>query len=244
MTERGARLYVNTRVHMKLYVFESNTAVSTSGNLTLRGLGYVDKPNIEVGNYVELTAADWINLYGVVGESRLMTPEIYARFEDYVASNQLPPAPFSPPADLLGPSKIFTLASLPATETPAALMKFYFSRSAYHLNPETARRGFHDLAVFEIQDSISSLEDFNELLGRAFRKNPFVSDFVSYLRSENSLRFGAVNAWIQQKCEDVPLPYRWEIKENTRIFYNWLEHYFPEITWDRPGHSQIIRWRE
>lgn len=42
--------------------------------------------------------------------------------------------------------------------------------------------------------------------------------------------------------EDVPLPYRWEIKDNTRIFYNWLAHFFDEITWDRPNYSQVIYW--
>ena len=79
-------------------------------------------------------------------------------------------------------------------------------------------------------------------MGAAFRATPFVSAFVAHLKSERSLHFGAVNAWIHQQCEDVPLPYRWEIKDNTRIFYNWLAHFFDEITWDRPNYSQVIYW--
>jgi len=62
------------------------------------------------------------------------------------------------------------------------------------------------------------------------------------LKHERNLRFGAVNKWIHEKCEDVPLPYRWEIKENTRIFYDWLAHYVPEISWVRPKYSQVISW--
>ena len=58
LKDKGCELYVNPQIHLKLYVFESNVAVSTSANLTLRGLGYVgvDVANIEVGSEVDLTA--------------------------------------------------------------------------------------------------------------------------------------------------------------------------------------------
>jgi hypothetical protein len=86
--------------------------------------------------------------------------------------------------------------------------------------------------------------EFDQQLGDSFRRTPFVIEFVELLKTEKSLRFGAVNDWIYRMCEDVPFPYRWDIKENTRIFYNWLEHYFTEIVWDRPNYSQVIYWRE
>jgi hypothetical protein len=89
-----------------------------------------------------------------------------------------------------------------------------------------------------------SADQFHNNLRAAFLKTPFVVDFVEFLKSQGSLRFGAVNNWIHEKCEDVPLPYRWEIKENTRIFYDWLAHFIPQITWDRPNYSQVIRWNK
>jgi hypothetical protein len=93
LRDRDCQLFVNQQIHMKLYVFESNIALSTSGNLTLRGLGYVDpsQANIEVGSTVELTATDWVNLHRVVGGSRVVTPELYARFEEFVNAH---PPPF------------------------------------------------------------------------------------------------------------------------------------------------------
>lgn len=241
---KGCELYVNPRIHMKLYVFESNVAVSTSANLTLRGLGYVgvDVANIEVGSDVELTAADWVNLYSVVRGSRLMTPELYARFEEYVKANP-PPPPAATAPDLLGPPKQFTLASLPATDSPTELADFYFNPTAFKERSEAARRGFQDLATFEIPPGLARNE-FETVLGNAFRNSPFVVEFVGYLRAERSLRFGAVNTWIYDKCEDVPLPYRWEVKTNTHALYNWLAHFFSEVSWDRPHHSQVIRWNE
>jgi hypothetical protein len=242
LKDRGWDLFVNQRIHLKLYVFESNVALATSGNLTMSGLGYADahRANVEVGTTVELTAPDWVNLYRVTGESRLVTPELYARFEEYVRAHP-PPPPGDPAPDLLGPPKKYTLASLPATETPAALADFYFSLSSASHSPDIARRGYHDLATFGIPGGLSP-EEFDIALGASLRQNPFVQDFLEYLRCQGSLRFGAVNDWIHDRCEDVPLPYRWEVKPSTRIFYNWLAHYFSEVTWDRPKFSQVIFW--
>ena len=243
LTNRGCQLYVNHQIHMKLYVFESNWALSTSANLTLRGLGYLapEKVNIEVGSDVDLSAADWVNLYRVVRDSRLVTPELYARFREYVEANpQLPALPKVP--DLLGPAKTFTLASLPATDSTEELAKFYLNPTKTDQSPDSVRRAYQDLATFGIPSGLTSHE-FDEVLGEAFRTSPFVREFVDYLRIEGSLRFGAVNSWIHYKCEDVPLPYRWEIKSNTHAFYNWLARFFPEVTWDRPNHSQVIYWK-
>jgi hypothetical protein len=240
----GCPLYVCPRLHMKLYVFESNVAVSTSANVTLRGLGYLQEnvSNIEVGSEVTLNATDWVNLYGLVRDSRLMTSEIYERFVDYVAANP-PPTPTTEAPDLLGSPKKFTLASLPAMDTPDELAEFYFDATTSQRNSEADRRSYQDLATFEIPPGLSRTE-FDESLGDSFRRSPFVVEFLEYLRAEQSLRFGAVNAWIHEKCEDVPLPYKWEIKANTHALYNWLAHYFAEVSWDRPHHSQVIFWRD
>jgi hypothetical protein len=242
LKSKGCELYVNQQIHMKLYAFESNVAMSTSANLTLRGLGYVtlDVANIEVGSEVELSSKDWINLYRVVRGSRVMTAELYARYRDYVQANpKLPEVSAAP--DLLGPTKIFTLASLPATDSPEALEEFYFNPTAFRQRSEAVRRAYQDLATFEIPAGLTRAE-FAAALGDAFCGSPFVVKFVDHLRAERSLRFGAVTAWIHEHCEDVPLPYRWEIKSNTHAFYNWLAHFVPEVTWNRPHHSQVIYW--
>jgi len=55
LKESGSQLFINPDIHLKLYVFASNTAFNTSGNMTLRGLGYSESANIEVGNMVALT---------------------------------------------------------------------------------------------------------------------------------------------------------------------------------------------
>ena len=82
-----------------------------------------------------------------------------------------------------------------------------------------------------------------ERLGSAFLSTPFVVELVQLLKEEGSLSFGQVNDWIHSKCDDVPLPYRWDLKKNTHILYDWLSTFASEISWDRPRHSQILRWK-
>jgi hypothetical protein len=243
LIERGGQLYVNPRVHMKVYAFESNAAISTSGNLTLAGLGYAGTAtaNIEVGTAVTLQAADWVNLYKVVNGSRLMTAELYARFSEYVRTTPPLPAPPAAP-DLLGPSKAYTISSLPAVDTPEDLERFYFNE-ATDATPDLRRRAYHDLATFNIPAGLGR-ELFPVQLAAAFRANPFVSDLIRHMKTIGSLHFGGVNSWIHERCEDVPLPYKWEVKSTTHTLYNWLARFVPELTWDQPRYSQILRWRQ
>lgn len=242
LKQTDCELYINWNIHLKLYVFASNTAFNTSGNMTLRGLGYSDSANIEVGNMVSLTTSDWTKIYDVINSSRLVTDDIYQRFKEYSAQHPPVSKPL-PPIDLMPAPKSYTISSLPATDSPKKLADFYFSHEQKDLSLEDMRRAAHDLAIFGIPLGLSSSE-FDKRLGDAFRKTPFVTDFIAFLKNARSLRFGAVNDWIHNKCEDVPLPYRWEIKENTRIFYDWLVHYHQDISWDRPNHSQVIYWKK
>jgi hypothetical protein len=242
LAERQIPLYINQDIHLKLYVFESNTAFSTSANLTLTGFGYSDKPNIETGSFVHLTDYDWARLYLLIERSRQVDNEMYLRCRRFV--EECPKVPQKPhsASGLFGSPKTYTISSLPAMESPAALAEYYF-RGETGLTADDIRRAVHDLVVFEVPSGLEPFA-FDQHLGQAFRHSPFVTEFVGVLKAAKSLRFGAVNDWIHRTCEDVPLPYRWELKDNTRIFYNWLEYFFAEISWQRPGYSQIISWRD
>jgi hypothetical protein len=241
LKELGCQLFINPDIHLKLYVFASNVAFSTSGNLTSRGLGYSEIGNIEVGNMVALTTQDWTKIYEIVNASRQVDDILYERYKELVKKYPITPQPLVP--NLLPPAKTYTISSLPATETPKRLAEFYFDFSSGTFTPEEVRRAVHDLAIFRIPPHLGR-SDFDKRLGESFCRTAFVADFVQFLKSAHSLRFGAVNDWIHQRCEDVPVPYRWEIKENTRILYNWLTHFYSEISWDIPGeYSQVIYWR-
>src|SRR5262245_4749872 len=66
LKDSGCQLYIHPDIHLKLYVFDSNVAFNTSGNLTLQGLGYAALPNIEAGSFVKLTHEDWARIYAII----------------------------------------------------------------------------------------------------------------------------------------------------------------------------------
>jgi len=242
---KGIQLFVNKSIHLKLYVFESNHALNTSGNLTQSGMGTGKTPNIEAGSFARLSVTDWGHIYRIIDESSLVDETYYSalnsELERYKKENpQVEKEYFK---NIPAPErKAYSLSSLPASDTPDKLRNYYLQIASPQTTDEV-RRAIHDLVLFQIKPGLSPSE-FTEQLRRAFQESPFVVDFVSYLKAQSSLRFGAVADWIHRKCEDVPLPYRWQVKENVRVFYDWLVYFFPkEISWDTPRHSQVIYWK-
>jgi hypothetical protein len=241
---KGVKLYANTSLHMKLYVFNSNKAINTSGNLTLKGLGYSESCNIEVANCVQLLEGDWLKLHLVQRDSRLITMDVYNRFKALLDQLPIQPSPAAIDVENLFESrKEFTLSELPATDNPVDLIDFYFDRKEdFKYDPEFLRRVYHDFSIYGISEGALTRVELVEKLRTNFCNSQFVLDFLIHLQQQESIRFGGVADWIHAKCDDVPLPYRWEVKDSTRCFYNWLQYFVENVSWDRPNHSQIIRW--
>jgi hypothetical protein len=79
-------------------------------------------------------------------------------------------------------------------------------------------------------------------LKHEFTSNELITQIIDEVRAAGSAPFGQVKQWIQQHCSTKPRPYRWELTEQTAVLYNWLEELIPEISWDRPNYSQVLRW--
>jgi len=238
--DRGGALYVHREIHLKLFVFESGSALSTSANVTGRGLGFVSPGNIEAGNWVDLGMTDWERIYALLEESRRVGETELQKALDYVQLNSRPQSPL-PALDLFMASKEMTIAALPAVSSPNRLIDLCLG-AARAESPEEARMKIHDVVLYHLEACVTR-EQLLEQIADRFKNSPFVSAFVAFLRSRGQLRFGEANDWIYHNCEDVPLPYRWEIKSNTRVLYDWLAYFFQEIAWHRPRHSQVISWR-
>jgi len=243
LKSRGCALFLHPRIHLKLYVFGNNAAICTSANLTMTGLGYLENANIEAGCGAELSSDDWRGIYELIAESRPVNDEVFECYRKFIGD--APKAPTVDSPDLILPArKVFSIASLPATKSPGEFINYYMKRTAVSVDPEFARRAAHDEALFLVPPGLSESELLSWLRQR-FCAIPFVIKFVEHLRHSGSLRFGAANEWIHSNCDDSPLPYRWEIKENTNILYNWLAEFFsPNVAWSIPGkHSQVIVWK-
>lgn len=239
LKEAGIDLYVNRSIHLKLYRYSDGVALVTSGNLTASGLGLSEPHNIEIGCFCGVRFEDEVKLTQVRNESYLVTDEIYTSVKDRVQDASKVDELDLQEVDLSGKiDKAFLLSALPASKDPESLFQICVNRSTD--DSESMNRAVNDLVNFgvvPVDDKGAFLKD----LGERFRDCLFVRAIIAQIRREGSMRFGAVNDFIHQKCRDVPLPYRWEIKTTTNYLYNWLTFFFEDIEWHVPGtRSQVI----
>jgi len=242
LSARHIPLYVNDQIHLKLVVFASNECFVGSANVTNAGLGYGPIQNIEVGCWSLLIPHDWAHVFQIVDSSILVDDGIFEQARQFLNENDKP----REQSPQIGPfeyqRKSFSLNALPATANPLQFEEYFFSDRQSEYEPEIIRRAVHDLALYNIGEKTSPKE-FRALLRNRFCTQPFIQALVSYVRIRQNLRFGEVNDWIHRHCADVPLPYRWQVKENTHILYDWLAFFFDEIKWKIPGQrSQILYW--
>jgi len=137
--------------------------------------------------------------------------------------------------------KEFSRYALPACESPESLYQFYSGSMRDGQIMEESAEHLHDIILYSIPTGLNE-SAFFAFLDEQFKTHPFVLGLVRYIQEEGSLRFGAVNDWITNNCSDSPRPYRRDMKTTTRHLYNWMAHFYEEISWDTPNYSQVIYW--
>jgi hypothetical protein len=242
LKKRGIPLYIHDSIHLKLFLFDSDRAFCSSANVTSMGLGLRHPGNLEAGALVPLQLEDFLALKGLRDASRLVTDEIYEAYKACIAEAEQTEVTLP---DLTLPEETeqkFLLSMLPATESPEKLWELYSGIESVMLSKEDRHRLVHDLCAYNLPMGLSR-DELDQRLGEGFRINPFIQEVVALIKQEGSIRFGGINDFIHRTCRDVPLPYRWEIKSTTSYLYNWLAHFYAEISWDRPSYSQVAYWR-
>lgn len=233
-------LYLHNSIHLKLYVFQTGVALHTSANVTRKGFGLAKNANVETGSMVELLPEDWRHLYALLQESLCVNDEVYECAQRYIAENKkaLPPVPEIQYPQIS--SAEFSRLSLPASPNPDHLYAFYVNPTVPGLGGSVSEF-IHDLFLYDIPAGLER-GAFFDLLAKRFRAHPFVQAVVDLIKQHGQARFGLVNAWLQDNCSDKPTPYKWELKRNTRILYDWLSFFYSEVSWDQPRHSMLLRW--
>lgn len=241
LAERGIPLYIHNRLHLKLYQYGRDLALCGSANITSPGLGLIEKPNLELSCSVKITSQEQAAVQSLCDQSIRVTDEIYSKFLESTSSLEPPVARDYPEPDIGDLiADRFLISSLPACQSPMTLYQYY--RNPEGLPDSSYRDYIHDYNLFQLSPGLSRDEFFHKLKIE-FTGQDFVQLVASVIKEKTNCRFGEVNNLIHEHCRDVPLPYRWEIKPATNRLYDWLSDLIDEISWDRPGHSQILRWQ-
>lgn len=234
-------LYRNDRLHMKAIWDNSTNILLGSANVTGRGIGERGRYNYELNSIVENISADDVTyLQYVINKSQLVDDELYKEIKHIVDTFEDQTIEF-PILETRKSSIDFLLISqLPLSYNPDELYQCYNAK--VYTSEEQMLAVTHDIALYDIPSGLNE-PDFFETLKNSFNNHPFVLRFKEAIKNEpdRTMRFGSVRIWFKENTTTVPIPTAWELSENVRILYDWIEYFDSEFEWNRPGgHSQVI----
>jgi hypothetical protein len=223
LRERGGFLYLHDTLHMKIFSTDYSSAIISTANVTLAGLGMGPKVNRELALLLNtLTVEEEGLIQMVLAESTLVTDPIYDEFGQRSAT--FPPCtiPETSEVDLRkflnGDS--FLLSRLPMCSTPEALMNgIELLRSGGEsLGMEERACVLHDIAVYGLDLHASKESNLRSLHINFFRE-PFICSLNAFLGEGRF--FGEVKEWLQRTCKDVPIPRRRDLTGHVRAIFDW-----------------------
>ena len=238
LKDRKIPLYQHSKIHLKLFQYSSGIAYSGSSNITNNGLSLQEPYNEEMGVLSQLNLKSCAHIRRLCDESRIVTKEMVEAYQRAIDECQVDPPIIG---DLILPpieKKEFLVSELPASDSPKAFLE---AASNYVQKQEICPRMLHDIGTLKLTESDLSSENLNNKLIQAFQAQAFVKRVVEKIRSQPSMRFGAITEYVHNIAQDVPLPYRSNIKGAIARLYPWLESCFRDISYSVPGaRSQVI----
>jgi hypothetical protein len=133
----------------------------------------------------------------------------------------------------------FLTCHLPASESPTALWEV-LSGSAYKPDWEALKAAEQDQATYDLP-RFEDAHAFEEVLSERFFQSEFVKSIAERI-GPGGIQFGAVKAFVQEACTDVPVPFRSELTSHTQRIFRWFAELDPSAySITRPRHSQILR---
>ena len=233
--EKGWKLYIHNRIHAKIYSMSLSSCYLGSANCTENAL-FDPNGNIECMMYCpELSTYDRHELNRLLHESKLVDDRVYDTFVKWYEKLDKINISHECGPDL-EEIDTFSIFNLPATDNPELLWDYQKTESA-----DRNDRVEHDFAIFGPVIPCNSREVFMQTISDIFFKSPFVMKALEQITDEG-ISFGAMSAWIQNNCADVPVPYRKDIKVLVHNLFCWVEMLAPEkYRILVPGkHSQVL----
>jgi len=235
-------LYVNNKIHLKVYSIALDSAIVATGNISVGGL---EGGNDECGILVkELSASDRTFLEEIKNNATLIDEDQYEKHLER-SEEILKESDTVDYEDLITDTKkeYFLRSELPMTRFVNDLLQGYGDIQEGRVaqgNEESDACIKHDLKTYQIESNLSQYE-LRKKLKLHFFAHPFTKKIDELI--EEGAYWGAVRRWVRDHCKDVPLPRLWDLTENTQILYRWfVELGDGEYEVDVPGaRSERIR---
>ena len=221
--ERGWKLFINSRVHSKIYSDSLENCYVGSANCTDRAL-FNPEGNYESMVYIpELSMEGRVHINELLSLSKLVNDDIYQAYRDILSG--VGPGNMSIPDE--PDASMFAshyLTELPAISNPESLF-MYVSQG---LTGEFCRSALdHDVALFGSLDGDLTKDQYMKMVKSRFFDNAFVKLALSNVTNEG-ISFGTMTAFIHDNCQDVPAPYRKDVKTTVHNLFSWITALNPD----------------
>lgn len=222
--ENKITLYINNKIHLKVYSVDLESAIITSGNISNNGL--MPGGNYECAVFVDkLSSADRLYFEKIRIDARLVNDEFYDLVSEWYQKQNKEKREEVKLDDIV-PMTVksdFLISALPMTKDVDNLVKGYEKINS-GLEPsddsETKACIYHDLANYNIEPGLTR-EEFLRKLKIQFFSHPFIQKIDKFIDPE--AYFGRIKEWVQNNCVDVPIPSRRELTGNVQVLYEWFE---------------------
>ncbi len=240
--KREIFLYINNKIHLKVYSVNLDTAIVTSGNISNNGL--MPDMNFEAGILSgKFSNQDRLYLEKIKKDAEFVDEKVFQKYLEKYNECKEKAHPQNDFKDLITTPKKddFLISALPMTRNIDDLIKGYVKINSNQKpsdNQEIADCVYHDIANYKIESDLSK-EEFIEKLKIEFFSHPFTKKIEEFINPE--AYFGRVKEWIQNNCTNVPVPSRRELTGNVQVLYDWFVKLGDgKYAVDRPNHSERL----
>lgn len=244
-SRKGGLVRLLPRLHAKLYVRDWSSWWVGSANATGAGLQIEERGNLEILGHLKGASSSLSGiLNSMVRESIPVTQDQLERIQRHVVGMEIPRYLTQERAaeensiwrDLMNDQQTgFMVQELPFAQTPRAFWEAFENADA-----NDDRFFIHDCVVLGVDVAArGGVKIGTEDVALSFRTIPIVRSLDGFLAEPRS--FGEITAWLHDRCEERPTPYRSEIKELTSRVLNWLLGLYPNrYRRERPVHSEVF----
>lgn len=235
--KHGWTLYINSKIHAKIFSKSFDSCYMGSFNCTRKAL-FETNGNIECIKYIDkMSVGNRVELNKIISSSTLVDDRIFEQYQDWFSeiASSFKDVISEPNIRDLTPFYIF---QLPAMKSPSILWD-YINNPELFIGQEGKIE--HDLALYSSLEKKETKEEFMEDIRKIFFAHPFIVKIDSEIKKEGT-RFGYFKEFIQRICVDVPVPYRKDLTELVQNLYSWFSELNPKkYKTNVPGrHSQVI----
>ena len=232
--EHGWQFFINLRLHAKVYLFDNQTAIIGSSNLTERGLGsFPPNANTEMSYFcheIDEHLTQWKDT--LLEVSCLMDDALFKKISDEItliedeALGHKQSQRFS--SELMEEINARTHPKLLTTDFP-------WCASPENILASESADSQHDRDLLGLPAQYS----LDDIRARFAVSKPFI-----WLSNNcvNEIYFGELTARLHDSLQDDPRPYRKTVKGLLKNLIDWTTLLYPEqFVADEPSHSTRIR---